>query len=304
MIDPWQTRASAFHPRLFHDLAALPETLRDAAAGALPAGDQFVAALYAPADYRSEGGDESEETPEHTLIFTDRSVIHVQAAPPDAAAPAPVCVALSDVLYVRTSHVLLYGRVQLFGACQGEVQSLDLRFNAVGWPMMDVEWRGLIGTVIGLPPLAAVDDRVVSEQENELLAPLPSKFAEGLRRYGLYTGEEVVSVLFQQEAWERGAMGQDRQIVPDTLLVLTNASMLILNEERGLVRMTEQFGLIITRIPLPALAGVQTITKEEGWEEIVFTLERAGASAERRLLLEPAKTQFWRGLWRGYKARE
>jgi hypothetical protein len=307
MIEPWQTRASAFHPRLFHALSALPESVRATAEGAIPASDQFVAALYAPADYRSDGGrtegDESEETPEHALIFTDKSAIHITAALADAAAPAPVCIALDNVLYVKTSHVLLYGRVQLYGACQGEAKSFDMRFNAVAWPLMDVEWRGIIGKVIGLPPLATVEDRVVSEHENELLEPLPLKFADGLRRYGLYTGEDLFSVLFQPEAWTHAALGQDKQIIPDTLLALTSASLLILHEERGFVRAAEQFGLIVTRIPLPALANVQTVAKADDWEEIIFTLERADATAERRLLLEPAKAQYWRGLWRGYTAK-
>lgn len=304
MIEPWQIRASAFHPRLLHDLSALPESLRTTAERAIPAGDQFVAALYAPADYRSKDTEDSQEIPEQALLFTDKSVMQVQGALGDAAAPAPVCIALANVLYVKTSHVLLYGRVQLFGACQGEVKSLDMQFNALAWPLMDVEWRGMIGKVIGLPPLDSIEGRVVSQREIELLEPLPPKFADGLRRYGLYTGEEVISVLFQPEAWMRATvpLGQDKQIIPDTLLALTKSSMLILAEERALIRTTEQFGLIITRMPLPALANVRTIAKEDGWEEIIFSLERAGISAERRLLLEAAKAQYWRGLWEGRAA--
>jgi hypothetical protein len=302
MDEPWRIRASAFHPLLLRGLNELPESLRAAAEGAIPVGDRFLAALYVPADYRSKGAEDSQETPEQALIFTDKSAIHVEGALAGSPAPAPVCIALDNVLYVKTHHVLLYGRAQLYGACRGEEKSLDMQFNAVGWPLMDVEWRGMIGKVIGLPPLASVEDRVVSERETELLESLPPKFADGLRRYGLYTGEEAVSVLFQPEAWERAGLGQDKQIIPDTLLALTRSSILILAEERALIRTTEQLGLIITRIPLTVLEDVQTIAKDEGWEELIFTLERAGVSTERRLQLEPAKAQYWRGLMTGYTA--
>ncbi len=50
------------------------------------------------------------------------------------------------------------------------------------------------------------------------------------------------------------------------------------------------------------LADVQTVAKDDDWEEIVFTLKRAGVSTERRLQLEPAKAQYWRGLMTGYTA--
>lgn len=302
MIEPWLVRASVFHPRLFHAPSELPASLRATAEHASPVGHQFVAALYVPADYRSKDTEESQETPEQALVFTDKSVVHIEGAPADGPAPEPVCIALDNVLYVKTHHVLLYGRAQLYGACQGVERSLDIEFNAIGWPLMDVEWRGMIGKVIGLPPLASVDDRIASEHETQLLKTFPQKFADGLRRYGLYTGEEVISVLFQPEAWERTGTGQDKQIIPDTLLALTKASILVLAEERALIRTTEQYGLIITRIPLAVLKDVQTIAKDDGWEEIIFVLERAGVSTERRLQLEPAKAQYWRGLMTGYTA--
>ena len=302
MIEPWLVRASVFHPRLFHGLSELPASLRAVTERAIPVGHRFLAALYVPADYRSRGAEESQETPEQALVFTDKSVVHVEGAPAGVPVPEPICIALNNVLYVKTLHVLLYGRVQLYGACQGVERWLDMQFNAIGWPLMDVEWRGTIGEVIGLPALASAEDRVVSEHETQLLETLPQKFADGLRRYGLYTGEEVISVLFQPEAWERTGTGQDKQIIPDTLLALTKFSILVLAEERALIRTTEQFGLIITRIPLAVLADVQTVAKDDDWEEIVFTLKRAGVSTERRLQLEPAKAQYWRGLMTGYTA--
>jgi len=207
MIEPWLVRASVFHPRLFHGLSELPASLRAVTERAIPVGHRFLAALYVPADYRSRGAEESQETPEQALVFTDKSVVHVEGAPAGVPVPEPICIALNNVLYVKTHHVLLYGRVQLYGACQGVERWLDMQFNAIGWPLMDVEWRGTIGEVIGLPALASAEDRVVSEHETQLLETLPQKFADGLRRYGLYTGEEVISVLFQPEAWERDGDG-------------------------------------------------------------------------------------------------
>ena len=104
-------------------------------------------------------------------------------------------------LYLRSSHLLLYGRLELLGSDQGEPVQLDMEFNAIGWHLMEAEWRDLVGKAIGVPLPAPGEERTEGEQESTLLATLPPKFAEGLRKYGLYTGEILQGVVFQPAVW-------------------------------------------------------------------------------------------------------
>ena len=79
-----------------------------------------------------------------------------------------------------------------------------------------------------------------------------------------------------------------KQITANTLLALTNASVIVLDEDRALVRKSQQYGYRITRIPRQAIAGV-AVAATDALQELTFTLARDGAEAERRLKLE-AKT--------------
>ena len=152
MLPPWQTRASDFHPYRADDLGALPESLRGAAKAALPAGAKVVSALVVPTDYRSsEESEDAHSVPEQALVFTDSGVLHVQASLTGEAAPSTVYIRPENLLYLQSSHILLYGRLELFGSVQSEPVKLVMEFNAVAWPLMEADWRGLVCQAIGLP---------------------------------------------------------------------------------------------------------------------------------------------------------
>lgn len=303
MLPPWQTRASEFHPYRADDLSALPESLRGAAKAALPVGTKSVSALVMPTDYRSsEESEDAHPVPEQALVFTDSGVLHVQASLTGEAAPSTVYIQPENLLYLKSSHILLYGRLELFGSVQSEPVKLVMEFNSVAWPLMETEWRGLVCKAIGLAPPAPDEDRVESQREKALLESVPAKFAEGLRKYGLYTGEQLVGVIFQPAVWTQTLAVLDHQVAPNTLLALTDASMLVLEEERALVRKTEQYGLVVMRIPWGAIVDVQSVV-QDSLEELRISIAREGVSTERRVLLEPGKAQFWRGLWEGRTAK-
>ncbi len=65
--------------------------------------------------------------------------------------------------------------------------------------------------------------------------------------------------------------------------------MLIIAEESALVRKSEQFGLIITRIPRSPCDNAA----EEPLQAITFALARDGVTAEQKALLTPEVAQAW-----------
>jgi hypothetical protein len=302
MVEPWQTRASQFHPYVVDTVDELPDSVRFAAAAALPAAGQFVRALVVPAEYRSTGDEESHPVPEQVLIYTDRGVLHVQAGLGDQPAPTPTFIQPESLLYLRTGHLLLNGQLGLLSAVQGKATGLNMEFNAIGWRMMDAEWRDLVGKAIGIPPLPPDAERVESEQEQAMLEPLPTKFAEGLRRYGLYTGETLLGLVYQPGAWEHTMLLFEEQVAPNSLLALTSASVLVLQEETALVRKSEQYGLTITRIPRPAIAAVQSVT-QDAVQEVTLFLARSGVTSQLVVRLALEASQQWLALWARYVGR-
>ncbi len=295
MSEPWQTRSSEFHPYMAETLDELPESLRDAAQTALPVDDSFVRALVVPAEYRSKGGEESRPVPEQALIYTRGGVLHVQAGLEHVVQLAFTYLTPKSLLLLRSSHILLHGRLKLLGAIQGQLTHLELEFNAIGWRLMDAEWRDLVAKAIGLPTQAA-EQAAESAQTQAMPQALPTKFAEGLRKYGLYTGETLLGTVYQPGVWTQSLSFFNQQLTPNTLLALTNASVLILAEDLALVRKSEQYGLIVTRIPRPAVAAMQSVTRDS-LQNITFFLSRGGVTTERELLLEAGAARQWLELW-------
>lgn len=297
METPWQTRAVEFHPYLVGAVDALPDSLRALAKDALAPGARFVCALVVPPEYRSAGEEESHPVPEQALIYTDSGVLHVQAGLGDEAPPSATFIQPETLLSIRSSHLVLYGRLELLGAAEGKPARIDMEFNAIGWNMMDTEWREMVGRAIGLPAQAPGEAKPESEQEVVLPESLPSKFIEGLRKYGLYTGEILLGFTYQPGVWSSQTLGLfQHQLAPNTLLALTNGSVLVLEEETALVRKSEQYGLIITRMPRQAIAALQSVT-QDSLQELTFFLGRGGVTGEQRVLLELDVAQQWLELW-------
>lgn len=308
-MNPGQARSSDFHPYMIDTLDALPAKLREAAAAALLPGEPMVRAFVVPNDYRSPDGFEAPRVvPMQALIFTSGNLVHVQAGTQDAPAPPPIYVQPETVLWIRSSHVLLYGKLELVSAIRGEASKLEMQFNAVGWRLMQPEWHALVCRAIGVtaplveaqaaaPPEEGEEEPYTLDEETmRLVASVPDKFVDGLGRYGLYTGEKLLGVVFQPALWKENLIAFDEQLLPNTLVALTNASVLIMAEESALVRKSEQFGLIITRIPRRAIAGME-VTETDPLPVVGFTLRREGVTDEVSVALGAEAAAAWQELW-------
>lgn len=297
MTPPWQTRASQFHPFIITAVAELPDSLRPLVAAALPVGATMLSGVVFPADFRApKPNEEARPVPAQALVFTGSGMLHVQAAGTDAPAPEPAYFEPADIIWFRSSHLLLYGRLEIAAAIRHEPVLLDLQFNAVGWRQRDQNWRNFVAQSVGMPPMPAAVPPAESEQDKAILRSAPPKFVDGLYRYGLYTGETLHDAIFQEAIWQHRLTAFDEQLAPDTLVAVTDASVLILAEEKAFVRDSDELGLIITRIPRRAVTGVRS-EKGDRLDDVVFTLSGDGVTEEIRLALAPDAADNWLKIW-------
>jgi hypothetical protein len=300
-MEPWQTRASEFHPYLIATLDELPAALQAQVAGALQHGETLASGLFVPENYRAKSQDGPLEIiPAQTLIFTGHGMWHFQEAAEGQPAPAPVYIDPANIRWIRSSHLLLYGRLEIASALAGEPVLLDIEFNAVGWRQKDHNWRNMVAETVGKPPLTADDLPAPTEHDRTLLKAAPEKFVEGLFRYGLYTGETLRGVVFHPAVWKQHLLAFDEQLAPDTLITLTDASVLLLTEEKALVRRSNDLGLLITRIPLRAIAGMQ-VEQRGPVDDVVFALDRGGVADHYRVTLAHDAAEMWAGIWESRK---
>jgi hypothetical protein len=296
-MQPWQTRASEFHPYLIAAIDEAPDDLRPVIVAALPPGATLASGLVVPANYRAKSADaEPQVIPAQALIFTGDGMWHIQAAEADQPAPAPLYIEPDAIRWIRSSHLLLYGRLEIASAAQGQPVRLDIEFNAVGWRQKDQNWRNLVAQAVGLPPRLTGAAPEPSEQERAILQGAPEKFVDGLFKYGLYTGETLTNAISHPAVWQQRLLAFDEQLAPDTLLALTNASVLILTEEKALVRRSDDLGMLITRIPRQAITGLRS-EKRSLVADVTFALARGGVNEEYRVVLAHAAAEAWMDVW-------
>lgn len=294
-MQPWQTRASEFHPYLIAAIDEAPDDLRPVIEAALPPGATLASGLVVPANYRAKSADaEPQIIPAQALIFTGDEMFHVQAAEAGQPAPPPVYIEPDAIRWIRSSHLLLYGRLEIASAAQGQPVLMDIEFNAVGWRQKDQNWRNLVAQAVGMSP--ALTGAVSPEQDRAILQGTPEKFVDGLFKYGLYTGETLTAATFHPAVWQQHLLAFDKQLAPDTLLALTNASVLILTEEKALVRRSDDLGLLITRLPRQAITGVRS-EKRALVADVTFALARGGVADEYRVALAHEAAEAWMEIW-------
>jgi len=296
-MELWQAGASEFHPYLVASMDELPAELRSLVEAELPDDAVLVSGFVVPANYRADEPEgEPCSVPAQALIFTGDGMWHVQAPGGDALAPAPVYIDPDAVRWIRSSHLLLHGRLEIAAAVRSNPVHLDVEFNAVGWRQKDQNWRNFVARSVGLPPVAGTAGLTLDERERALLEGVPGKFVDGLFRYGLYTGEVLQAVTFQPAVWQHHSMSFDEQVVPDTLVALTSASVLILSEEKALVRRSDELGLLITRVARRAIVGLQ-VEPGRGLDEVIFVLSWGGVNDDYRISLAHDSAQSWFALW-------
>lgn len=294
-MQPWQSRSLEFHPYMVDTVDALPDSLRDAAREALAPGERMVRAFVIPPEYRSSEGSKSQDVPEQALVFTASGAWHIQA-PVDGSAASSTYLEPHKILWIRTYHLLLFGRVELASATRGAMTAIEMEFNAIGWRLMQAEWHNLVGKALGLPPLAPEEEPAIGETEKQLLAGVPEKFVDGLQRYGLYTGEKLLGAVFQPEIWKQNFLTLDEQLLPNTLAVLTESSVLVMAEEPALVRDSDVLGLIILRIPCRAIKSVEAAGRD-ALVAIRFALACEDVAGEQEVVLGSEAAQAWLELW-------
>lgn len=299
---PWQARATDFHPYLVKSVGALPAGLRGPVQAALPAGARPAAICVFPQDYRPKGMLGSRIVPEQALIFIDDGVLSVQGAAQGESAPPPSYVQAGSVLYIRSSLLLNYGRLEIAAAERGRLAVQDVEFNAIGWRLIDGALNDFINGALGVSPPPPAEMGEWQEEATEQVRDLPLKFANGLRTYGMQPGEQLLDSVFQEAVWSRLGGFWPQQLVPRRLLALTDAAVVLVEEETAFVRKGNQYGWIVTQMPRSAVVAMDVQPAQEALQELTVGLARGGARVERRILLEAPTVEAWLARWRAHAA--
>ncbi len=271
------------HPYRAKTLEELPVRLRSLAAQTLlpddPAEDIFVI----PEQMLSKSKDGIgglHWVPEQCLLFTQRGVVHAQAGKSGDEMGQASYLAGSSLLYAQMSLILLYGRMEICGAVNGEMSRIVVEYNAVSHDMLEPALHKLIRLA-----WAQALDQNANDDKNYLLEKLEDqsyKFRNGLALHALQPDEKLLGYVFQPCVFMRYFRIIRRQIAPPSLLAITDKQLIIIEE--GMTNATS-YGYYFTYCPRAYVVDVD-FEPAETLQDVCIHLRKESVTADHRLTVE------------------
>jgi hypothetical protein len=228
--------------------------------------------------------------PKQALLFTPTDVIHLLASIWPDQEPQVTHVKGCGLMYLKATLLLLYGFLEVVAQGDGSPTRLGMEFNTVAWNYLSSRLRQLLQATKTVPG-APTDKTTYSPTAQQALEKLPLKFLNGVKIYGLLPGEELEELVFQPGIWKRWLLLFRRNILANTLLLLTSNYVVVIQEELEVAQ-----GWIISYIPKNNIIGMQNQPRSL-WNELTVQLQRGDQTAEYKLLLKNEAAQAWRVLW-------
>jgi hypothetical protein len=290
-MPPVQRRAE--HPYRAKTLKELPDRLRALAEKTLLPDDPAEKIFVIPEQMLSKkigGVGRMHWVPEQSLLFTQRGVIHVQAGKSGDEIGQANYLAGSSLLYAQMSLILLYGRMEICAAVNGEMSRIVVEYNAVSHEMLEPSLHKLIRLAWD-----QAQDQNANDYINLLLGKLEEqslKFRNGLANHALQPNEKLLGYVFQPRVYMRYFRIMRRLIAPASLIALTDKQLIII--EDGMTG-ASSYGYLFTYCPRANLVDVAS-EPADTLQDVCIHLGKDAVMADHRLTLENVTVLAWRDL--------
>jgi hypothetical protein len=227
---------------------------------------------------------------EQALLFFAGGILHIQAPTPTHRVARIIRLRAADLLYVRLSLQLMYGRLELVDDC---LSRAVVEFNAAGFDILQRSVQDLLGSSCPGNSIFTRDPPSAKTVLSEL-GKLSFKFKNGLVLYGLLPEEHLLGFVFQP-----GLRGRRWHLFPSrisepTLLALTDKQLIIV-EEQSRSRFPA-YGWIFTFCPRRVIEKIG-VTSGEPFQELIVDMKSKVGLIDWRILLDQEHASVWRGLW-------
>jgi hypothetical protein len=285
---------STTHPYLLDSIDQLPALLRPLAAQHLPQGQTVVNIFVIPPDAFRRGY-RWQPVPLRALIFTSQGILQVTAAQRGGAGRV-VWVAVEDMLKVKLSLILLYGRLEIWSVRGGEKPAIDVEYNAVGHSLLEPSLHELLRHTWKNDPTKKVIGK--PDASFDQLSGLSYSFYNGLVHEALQQGEAVLGYLYQPEIEEPWLHIFNKKlykkVFPKIAVALTDKQLIFLREDLQ-PRIHHEW--IFTFIPLHRIASI-TQAEYKTWQKISIRLRSEPAQTPIELMLNAAQAQKFTSFWK------
>ena len=274
------------HVSVLQDVAGLPPELQSPAVTKQVAGVAIQTILSFPPQVHRGW----EYIPRQGLLFTPTGIIHLLASIWPGEGPEITRLDGGDLLYMKATLLLLYGCLEIVARGDGQLTHLRMEFDTVAWSYLCQPLWQLLLNAKG-PPETARRKMLFPLNVQQAYKPLPLKFANGVKIYGLLPGEQLEELVFQPGTWKRHLIFLRQPVTANTLLLLTSHYMVVIQEEPKVRQ-----GWILSYIPR---ACIHTIGAQPGesHHELIVGLKRGEQTAEYKLALVKETIEAWQEAW-------
>jgi len=265
-------------------ISDLPARFQEAIDSTLRPDEPIHSILVLPAQsFLKAGG-----VPRQALLAAGCGLLHVWDGNPPIATYLPA----ENLLYVRQTLILLYGKLELIGETNsGRVQILA-EYNTVGQYLVDALLRHFLDLSYGQIETGGP----YPDQNNYLLERLSGesyKFMSGLRLYALQPGEQLLEYIFQPRINKQLFRFISRTLVPASLFALTDKAVILIEEAKSRV---SSYGWLITLCPRNVVRSIESQPVKD-WERLCVHMMLNQVSEDRNLLLGHEKAGECKSFW-------
>jgi hypothetical protein len=230
------------------------------------------------------------KVPHQALIFTPEGVVYVSEALSANMKSKVTWIAARDIFKIKLSLILLYGKLEIWGAGKEEPELICAEYNAVAHellaPMLQqllrLTWRN--NPVENSVPLATAGDAD--------LEPLSYSFSNGFKIRALQADEKMRAVVSQPEIIERHLKIFKHKICPNAALAITQQQIVLLEESQTT---NGKYAWIFTFCPVYRLSSTEQVDDQE-YHKIKIHLSAADSEAVEVIMDDP-HARKWQEIW-------
>lgn len=284
---------AACQPALFflNVIDQLPESLLELAKSYLPSNQVIYGIFVVPPETYSHGFRPHLNSLQ-ALIFTNLGILHIAASFNRGQPGEGVWISADEIMMIKLSLILLYGKLEIFSALNGQTKKIEVEYNTVAHDLLARALRGLIKKTWQKNPAKfrqSAEDATFSDFVN-----ISFSFYNGLNNEAIQPGERVIGHVYQPEVREPWLKILHKKIFPQTVMALTDYQLILLQRD---LNFQTNLGWIFTFIPLYRIASIEQVPYKT-WQRVSVHLLSGSLQQDIDVILEPAQAQEWRSIWK------
>jgi hypothetical protein len=250
-------------PYLLNEINQLPAGLLELAKQYLPDNQPVKGIFVIPPDSIPRGSRRRILSLE-ALIFTHQGILHLAGPDRTGRGGSGIWLAGEDILMIKLSLILLYGKLEIWGARQEQILKIEAEYNTVAHRLLDPFLRNLIRST-----WQSNQPGEANYHQNETFDELKTisySFYNGLVNEAIQPGEMILGYIHQAELRKQWMKIFYRKVFPQTVITRTDQQIILLQED---LKFRTHHEWIFTFIPL---YRISRIDREEFQDMMKITI--------------------------------